>query len=455
MKRYALNELYKWKANKDRKPLIMLGARQVGKTWLMQEFAKEAYKKHIYVNFEDNDKLHELFENDFNISRIIASLQWFSDTTIDEETLIIFDEIQEAPRGITALKYFQEKAPQYHVIAAGSLLGIAMHRNESFPVGKVDFMHLYPLTFFEFLDAIGENKMVNLLQSKDWQMITMFRNKFEERLRQYFFVGGMPSAVLSFATGNDPNKVRTIQKNILEAYERDFSKHAPANEVPRIRMVWHSIPAQLSKENRKFIYGMIKEGARAKDFELAIEWLKDAGLIHKVIRCKKPQLPLAAYEDFSAFKIFMSDIGLMSAMSNIPVQSMVDGNSLFSDFKGAMTEQYVLQQLKTNQFLSIYYWSAENSRGEIDFLVQQEDRIIPIEVKAEENLKAKSLRAFIERNPCLHGVRMSMSPYREQDWITNYPLYSVLAEFGQEHIITTPQSRSQTASPPSGETGEG
>ena len=221
MKRYALNELYKWKANKDRKPLIMLGARQVGKTWLMQEFAKEAYKKHIYVNFEDNDKLHELFENDFNISRIIASLQWFSDTTIDEETLIIFDEIQEAPRGITALKYFQEKAPQYHVIAAGSLLGIAMHRNESFPVGKVDFMHLYPLTFFEFLDAIGENKMVNLLQSKDWQMITMFRNKFEERLRQYYFVGGMPSAVLSFATDNDPNKVRTIQKNILEAYERD------------------------------------------------------------------------------------------------------------------------------------------------------------------------------------------------------------------------------------------
>ena len=434
MKRNAIKELYEWKENNGRKPLVILGARQVGKTWLMKEFGKEAYKKCVYVNFEDNDDLRGLFEHDFDIQRIIANLQWTTGVTIDEDTLIILDEIQEAPRGITALKYFQEKAPQYHVIAAGSLLGIAMHKNDSFPVGKVDFMHLYPLSFYEFLNAIGEKKMVDLLQAKDWTMLTMVRAKFEERLRQYYFVGGMPAAVLAFVNDGDLNKVRTIQKSIIEAYERDFSKHAPAIEVPRIRMVWHSIPSQLSKENRKFIYGMIKEGARAKDFELAIEWLKDAGLIHKVIRCKKPQLPLAAYEDFSAFKIFMSDIGLMSAMSNIPVQSMVDGNSLFSDFKGAMTEQYVLQQLKTNQSLSIYYWSAENSRGEIDFLVQQEDKIIPIEVKAEENLKAKSLRAFIERNPCLHGVRMSMSPYREQDWITNYPLYSVLAEFGQEHI---------------------
>lgn len=431
MKRYAIKDLYKWKNSKDRKPLVMLGARQVGKTWLMQEFAKEAYKKHVYVNFEDNEKLHKLFENDFNISRIIATLQWFSDTTIDRDTLIIFDEIQEVPRGITALKYFQEKAPQYHVIAAGSLLGIAMHSKESFPVGKVDFMHLYPLTFLEFLDAIEENKMVKLLLSKDWQLITMFRNKFEEHLRQYYFVGGMPSAVLSFVADNDPNKVRNVQKNILEAYERDFSKHAPTNEVPRIRMVWHSILSQLSKENKKFIYGMIKEGARAKDYELAIEWLKDAGLIYKVSRCKKPQLPLAAYEDFSAFKIFMSDIGLMGAMSNTPSQSLLNGNTLFSDFKGAMTEQYVLQQLKVNQLLSIYYWSAENSRGEIDFLIQQNEKIIPIEVKAEENLKAKSLRAFIERNPCLHGIRLSMSPYREQDWLTNFPLYSVQAEFGE------------------------
>ena len=431
MKRNAIKELYEWKENNGRKPLVILGARQVGKTWLMKEFGKEAYKKCAYVNFEDNDDLRGLFEHDFDIQRIIANLQWTTGVTIDEDTLIILDEIQEAPRGITALKYFQEKAPQYHVIAAGSLLGIAMHKNDSFPVGKVDFMHLYPLSFYEFLNAIGEKKMVDLLQAKDWTMLTMVRAKFEERLRQSYFVGGMPAAVLAFVNDGDLNKVRTIQKSIIEAYERDFSKHAPAIEVPRIRMVWHSIPSQLSKENRKFIYGMIKEGARAKDFELAIEWLKDAGLIYKVNRCKKAQLPLAAYEDFSAFKMFLSDIGLMGAMSNIPVQSLLNGNMLFSDFKGALTEQFVLQQMKTNQSLSIYYWSADNSRGEIDFLVQQEEKVIPIEVKAEENLQAKSLRMFVERNPGLKGCRFSMSPYREQDWLVNYPLYSVLTILGQ------------------------
>ena len=432
MKRNAIKELYEWKENNDRKPLVILGARQVGKTWLMKEFGKEAYKKCAYVNLEDNDDLRGMFEHDFDIQRIIANLQWATDVTIDEDTLIILDEIQEAPRGITVLKYFQEKAPQYHVIAAGSLLGIAMHKNDSFPVGKVDFMHLYPLSFYEFLNAVGEKKMVDLLQAKDWTMLTMVRAKFEERLRQYYFVGGMPAAVLAFVNDGDLNKVRTIQKSIIEAYERDFSKHAPAIEVPRIRMVWHSIPSQLSKENRKFIYGMIKEGARAKDFELAIEWLKDAGLIYKVNRCKKAQLPLAAYEDFSAFKMFLSDIGLMGAMSNIPVQSLLNGNMLFSDFKGALTEQFVLQQMKTNQSLSIYYWSADNSRGEIDFLVQQEEKVIPIEVKAEENLQAKSLRMFVERNPGLKGCRFSMSPYREQDWLVNYPLYSVLTILGQK-----------------------
>lgn len=427
MKRNAIKRLYEWKESNDRKPLIMLGARQVGKTWLMQEFAQKAYKQAAYVNFEDDEKLRELFEHDFDIPRIINAIQWSTGVTIDDDTLIILDEIQEAPRGITSLKYFAEKAPQYHVIAAGSLLGIAMHQNDSFPVGKVDFMHLYPLSFFEFLDAVGEAKMVELLKSKDWSLITMFRNKFEERLRQYYFVGGMPAAVSAFIEDGNPEKVRTRQYAILESYERDFSKHAPAIEVPRIRMVWHSIPSQLSKENKKFIYGVIKEGARAKDFELAIEWLKDAGLIYKVNRCKKAQLPLAAYEDFSAFKMFLSDIGLMGAMSKVSANSLLNGNALFSDFKGALTEQYVLQELKNNQALSVYYWSAENSRGEIDFLLQDEDKIVPIEVKAEENLQAKSLKAFVERNPGLKGVRLSMSPYREQDWLTNYPLYSIEA----------------------------
>lgn len=431
MKRFVLQQLIEWKNREDRKPLILNGARQVGKTWLLHEFAKLEYKKEAYVVCRKNNLARQLFSQDFNVDRILRGLRAMTSVDITPgDTLIILDEIQEAPRGITALKYFAEKAPQYHVVAAGSLLGIAMHQNDSFPVGKVDFMHLYPLTFFEFLDAIGENRMVELLMSKDWNMITMFRNKFEECLRQYYLVGGMPAVVQSFASEGNLSKVRSIQKGILEAYERDFSKHAPTIEVPRIRMVWKSIPSQLAKENKKFIYGAVKEGARAKDFELAIEWLKDAGLIYKVNRCKKAQLPLAAYEDFSAFKLFLSDVGLMGAMSNIPAQSLLEGNVLFSDFKGALTEQYVLQQLKEKSSLSIYYWSAENSRGEIDFLVQDEERIIPIEVKAEENLQAKSLRVFVERNQGLKGMRLSMSPYREQDWLANYPLYSVSAIFG-------------------------
>ena len=427
MKRSAIKCLYDWKQSDRRKPLIMLGARQVGKTWLMREFASEAYEKSAYVNFEDDEMLKGMFASDFDIPRIINAIQWSTGVTIDEDTLIILVEIPEAPRGITALKYFAEKAPQYHVMAAGSLLGIAMHQNDSFPVGKVDFMHLYPLSFFEFLDAVGECKMVELLQAKVWPMITMFRSKFEERLRQYYFVGGMPAVVSAFADNGNPAAVRTIQKGILEAYERDFSKHAPAIDVPRIRMVWKSIPAQLAKENKKFIYGVLKEGARAREFELAIEWLRDAGLVYKVNRCKKAMLPLAAYEDFSAFKMFLSDVGLMGAMSNVPAQSLLDGNALFSDFKGALTEQYVLQQLLVKSSLSVYYWSSENSRGELDFLLQDEEKIIPVEVKAEENLQSKSLKIFVERNPGLHGVRFSMSPYREQDWLTNYPLYSLLA----------------------------
>ena len=427
MKRKAIEQLYEWKARADRKPLIVQGARQVGKTWLMKEFAKEAYKKCAYINFEDNDMLSQLFEHDFDIERILSTIKWATGVNIDADTLVILDEIQEAPRGITALKYFQEKAPECHVIAAGSLLGISMHQNDSFPVGKVDFLYLYPLSFFEFLDAVGEHSMVDLLQSKDWPTITMFRSKFEERLRQYYFVGGMPAVVSEFSSSGNLVRVRAFQNGILDSYERDFSKHAPIIEVPRIRMVWNSIPSQLAKENRKFVYGAVKEGARAKDFELAIEWLKDAGLIYKVNRCKKGLMPLAAYEDFSSFKIFMSDIGLMGAMSNLPAQSLISGNVLFSGFKGALTEQYVMQQLKNNSQLSIYYWSADNSRGEIDFLVQSGNDIIPIEVKAEENLQAKSLRLFVARNQGMHGMRLSMSPYREQDWMTNYPLYSVLA----------------------------
>lgn len=425
MKREALKQLYKWKENPDRKPLIIRGARQVGKTWLMKEFASEAYPQYAYINFEDNEIAKNIFQKDFDIDRILLALQLVTNITITTDTLIIFDEIQEAPRGITSLKYFQEKAPQYHVIAAGSLLGVAMHKNESFPVGKVDFMDLYPLSFLEYLDALGEQNFVKLLLQKDWEMTVLFHSKLQEYLRQYFYIGGMPEVVLSFITNKDFSKVRQLQQNILESYDRDFSKHAPITDVPRIRMVWKSIPSQLSKENRKFIYGSLKEGARAKDFELAIEWLKDAGLIYKVNRTKKGELPLTAYEDLSAFKLFVVDTGLLCAMSNLPPKVLLDGNTLFTDYKGALTEQYVLQQLKCIKDLCIYYWSADNSRGEIDFLLQYEAEVIPVEVKAEENLQSKSLRTFIDKHPLLHGIRFSMSNYREQDWLTNYPLYAV------------------------------
>ncbi len=425
MRRDAMQQLYDWKERLTRKPLIVRGARQVGKTWLMKEFASSAYRQFAYINFEDNEVMKDVFQKDFDIERILMAIQLVTGIVVDADTLLIFDEIQEAPRGLTALKYFQEKAPQYHVIAAGSLLGIAMHRNDSFPVGKVDFLDLYPLSFSEFLEAVGQEAFARLLAKKDWDLIAAFRSKLIDLLKQYYFIGGMPEVVNAFITHKDYAEVRQLQQTILDSYDRDFSKHAPIAEVPRIRMVWRSVPAQLAKENKKFIYGAVKEGARAKDFELAIEWLIDAGLIYKVSRVKKAGIPLSAYEDFSAFKLFLLDTGLMGAMSGLPPQALLEGNVLFSDYKGAITEQYVLQQLKAVKGLNIYYWSSDTSRGELDFLLQKDVCVIPVEVKAEENLQSKSLRFFVEKNTGLHGVRFSMSDYREQEWMTNYPLYSV------------------------------
>ena len=401
MRRDAMQQLYDWKEKTTRKPLIVRGARQVGKTWLMKEFASSAYRQFAYINFEDNEVMKDVFQKDFDVERILMAIQLVTGIVVDTETLIIFDEIQEAPRGLTALKYFQEKAPQYHVVAAGSLLGIAMHSNDSFPVGKVDFMDLYPLSFSEFLEAVGQEAFARLLAKKDWGLIAAFRSKLIDLLKQYYYVGGMPEVVNAFIN------------------HKDYA------EVPRIRMIWRSVPAQLAKENKKFIYGVVKEGARAKDFELAIEWLIDAGLIYKVSRVKKAGIPLSAYEDFSAFKLFLLDTGLMGAMSGLPPQALLEGNVLFSDYKGAITEQYVLQQLKSVKGLSIYYWSSDTSRGELDFLLQKDVSVIPVEVKAEENLQSKSLRFFVEKNAGLHGVRFSMSDYRKQEWMINYPLYSV------------------------------
>ncbi len=425
MRRYALKDFYQWKDSPNRKPLILKGARQVGKTWLMLEFAKQAFKNFVYVNFEDDSRLGAIFDTDFDIDRILFALRTATKKSIDENTLILFDEIQAAPRALTSLKYFYEKAPQYPVIAAGSLLGLSVHEGVSFPVGKVDFLEILPMNFHEFLEATDNTNYVELLNSGDYGTIDVFSDKLIDLLKLYYVVGGMPEAVQSFANDRDLSAVRRIQKNILNSYDSDFSKHIPNSEVPRIRMVWNSIPAQLSKENKKFIYGMLKEGARAKTFEVALEWLKDSGLISKVHRIKKPALPLVAYEDFAAFKVFITDVGLLCAMANVDVDIILSGSQIFEEFKGALTEQFVFQQLKAKRNMQIFYWSAENSSGELDFVVQDEEKIYPIEVKAEENVQAKSLRFFVQKNPGLKGIRFSMQKFRDQEWMENRPLYTV------------------------------
>lgn len=425
MKRDAIKYLYEWKSRANHKPMIVRGARQVGKTWLMRAFAEEAYEKYVYVNFEDNELIRNVFERDFDIERIILALQVATGEMIDKDTLIIFDEIQEAPKGLTALKYFYEKAPEYSILAAGSLLGISMHETASFPVGKVEFMDLYPLSFREFLNALGQSQLVGVLEKEDWELMSLFHNKLVEYLKIYYFVGGMPGVVMEYLDTKDFNRVRVVQQEILNAYDNDFSKHAPNKEVPRLRMVWRSVLAQLAKENKKFIYGMLKEGARAKEFEIALEWLQDAGLLYKVNRTKAGKMPLTAYEDFVAFKVFILDVGLLSAMGKLTSQIILDGDAIFEEFKGALTEQYVFQQLKTHKDIDIYYWSADNSSGEIDFIVQKEGVITPIEVKSSENLQSKSLSAFIKRHPELKGLRFSMSEYKDQEWMKNKPLYSI------------------------------
>ena len=415
-----------WKNSSTRKPLIIRGARQVGKTWLMKEFGNTQYAQTVYVNFEKTKRLKSLFSDDFDIHRVIVALQAESGLTIHaDNTLLIFDEIQAVPEAITALKYFYEDAPEYHIIAAGSLLGVALHSNISFPVGKVDFMELYPFSFLEFLNSTGDSGLIEILHSADWKLITAFKSKYIERLRQYYFVGGMPEAVMKFCENFNFMDVRNIQKQILNAYDQDFSKHAPIEIVPRIRIIWNSIPAQLAKENRKFFYGLIKEGSRAKDYELALLWLIDCGHIHKVSRVTKPAIPLKAYEDSNSFRLFMVDIGLLSAMGDIDSKTLIEGNAIFSEFKGALTEQYVLQQLISSEEYVIYYWSAERSTAEVDFVVQYNGMAIPIEVKAEENLHAKSLKVYNEKFTPKLAIRTSMSDFRLQDWLTNLPLYAI------------------------------
>lgn len=426
MYRYAIEDLYKWKNSKYRKPLIIEGARQVGKTWLMKEFGQQMYENTVYINFDSNRQISDLFSADLNIERIMFGLELYTGHKIDSEnTLLIFDEIQEVPKALSSLKYFYENAPQYHIICAGSLLGIALHNGTSFPVGKVDFLKLYPLSFKEFLRAIAAERFVDLIEQHDYKMISSFKQTYIDALKQYYFVGGMPEAVLHFSENKDFSEVRNIQKRILNAYEQDFSKHAPNEIVPKIRMVWNSIPAQLAKENKKFIYGLVREGARAKDYETAIMWLCDCGLVHKVSRITTPHYPLKAYEDLKAFKLFLLDIGLLSCMTGINQRILLDRNDLFVEFKGALTEQYVMQQLATISDISTYYYTNDRSSAEIDFLIDNGETIIPVEVKAEINLKAKSLKAYYEKYQPEISVRTSMADYRKEAWLVNLPLYAI------------------------------
>lgn len=428
MYRTAMELLLRWKRKKNKKPLIIRGARQVGKTWLIREFGKTAYKETVYISFDNNSRMQTLFDGDLNVERIITGLELYAGHKIDaENTLLIFDEIQEVPKALTSLKYFNENAPQYQIVCAGSMLGVALHQGTSFPVGKVEFLDLHPLSFFEFMRAMGKEQYVKLLKSGDFEMATTFKQEYVDLLKHYYYVGGMPEVVSNFSDNKDFNEAREIQQRILSAYEQDFSKHAPNEAVPRIRMLWNSIPAQLAKENKKFIYGLIKEGARAREYELAMLWLTDCGLVHKVQRVTTPNSPLKAYEDLKAFKLFLVDIGLLSCMTGLRQQTLLDGNDLFKEFKGALTEQYVLQQLKTLKDVRTYYWTAERGTAEMDFIIDNGSDVIPIEVKAETNLQAKSLKVYREKFQPKLSIRMSMADYKREDWLLNLPLWAVEA----------------------------
>ena len=426
MERTVLQQLTEWKNKRDRKPLILNGARQVGKTWLLREFAKREYSKEAYVVCRNNKLAKQIFSQDFDVTRILRALRALTGVDITpNDTLIVLDEVQDIPEAIEALKYFCEEAPEYHIAVAGSLLGISLHEGISYPVGKVNEINVYPMSFEEFLLAKGEDEACKLLASRDFDTISLLHDKFIDLLRQYYYVGGMPEVVKKYVETDALQEVRRIQNEILHGYEMDFSKHAPKDQVQRIRMVWNSIPSQLFKENKKFIYGAIRYGARAKDFEVAIQWLISAGLLYKVSRCTKIALPLDIYNDFSAFKLYTTDVGLLGAMvQTTPVQVLVK-NDIFTEYKGGMTEQFVLQQMKSKGVCPICYYQAKNSRLELDFVIQVEDHILPIEVKAGYSIKANSLTTLLKAKPELKAIRYSMLPYKEQGQLTCLPLYTV------------------------------
>lgn len=426
MERFAIKELEKWKNKSNRKPMVLMGARQVGKTWLMKTFGEKNYKKVAYISFYNNQAMKNIFETDYDVKRIIPYLNievGFSITPND--TLIIFDEIQNAPKAFESLKYFCEDAPEYHIIVAGSLLGVALHQGVSYPVGKVDILNLHPLSFREFLYAMDEQPLADALNTKDYELINAFSEKYIYHLKNYYYVGGMPEVVDFFRQNKDYNEVRNLQKTILAQYKGDFGKHVEPNEIPKINLVWDSIPMQLAKENKKFFFGKIKEGARSNEFENAIQWLTDSGLVHKVNRVNEPKIPLSAYKNFSIYKLFVLDIGLLGAMSELDAQTILKGNDLFVEFKGALAEQYVLQQIICDTNYTPYYFGTDKATFEQDFIIQKENNILPIEVKASTNVHSQSLKAFYEKYNPKTSVRFSLLPYQDQSWMQNIPLYAI------------------------------
>ena len=425
MKRTIIQQLIDWKQDSQRKPLLIQGARQVGKTWLMRTFGKENFKSVVYLSMDQNPRLQAVFSQDFHIDRIIEALRIESQSPINENTLLIFDEIQEIPLALQSLKYFQEQRPDLPILAAGSLLGVALHNGISFPVGKIQILDMYPLSFLEFLDAVGNEELALLIRNDDFEMMKVFRDKLILLLKQYFFLGGMPEVVQEFIENRDYDKARKIQKDLVRLYEYDFSKHTSGITSERLRLVYNSIPAHLGQENKKFIYGHLRAGARSKDYEDAIQWLVDCGLVIRVPRVNKAGLPLSGYADPAAFKLFLNDVGLLSAMCDLDAKTLLEGSKIFEEFKGSLTEQYVLTQLISDLTLNPFYYSEERSTAEIDFLVQMAGNVVPIEVKATENLKAKSLKVYVEKYKPNYVIRTSLSDYRQEEWLTNLPLYAI------------------------------
>ena len=428
MQRYAYNKLMEWKNTPDekRKPLILEGARQVGKTWLAREFGQREFDSFVEINFEESENLRMVFESDFDINRILLNIQAVSGKKIEPgKTLIFFDEIQHAHRGLLSLKYFKERAPEYHLVAAGSLLGVIDHADDSFPVGKVDFLRVMPFSFEEFLMAMGKEGLVDVLHSLDPVSINASGSQLEYLLRQYYYVGGMPEAVKTFVESSDYKAVRKVQNAILKSYEYDFSKHPPKEIVKRMQLLWNAIPSQLAKENRKFVYSAVRSGARARDFETAIQWLCDAGMAYKVTRATAGELPLDGFVDMDSFKLYVLDVGLHGAMSGLSAQSLVEGDAFYKQYKGALTEQFVLQELRLLEETKIHYWSPDTGIAEVDFVVQVGDKVVPIEVKSEQNLRAKSLRVFLSRYQVPLAVRCSMAPMSLGGAVAELPLYAI------------------------------